>query len=186
MALYFCAGTTPPEMVRKCLSDSRTVLPEERHREAAFHGSTDGLEGPTQSAFLPPPPPTGPPRMLFHTKAACGQLPVKGQGFVGGAAGAEGDSPLCGWTPSSTRARVTFKKAFRSAGDPPTHLWSLSFAVKPGAGATRGAPVGNGKAGKDKATLSTRWAAPLRNHAKGFPKPLAQPLRFRISGLGLV
>lgn len=106
---------------------------------------------------------------------------------MGGAAGAGGGvSPLCGWTPSSTRARVTFKKAFRSAGGPPTHLWSLSFAVVPGARGNPGARVGNGKAGKDKAALGTRWAAPLRNHATGFPKPLAQPLRFRISGLGPV
>lgn len=156
-------------------------------REVTCQDSTEGLGGPTQSAFLlpPPPPPTGPPQMIVHTKAA-GQLPVKGQSFVGGAAGAEGDSPLCGWTPSSTRARVTFKKAFGSAGDPPAHLWSLSFAVMPGAGATRGARVENGKAEKGKAALSTRWAAPLRNHTKGFPKPLAQPLRFRTSGLGLV
>lgn len=62
----------------------------------------------------------------------------------------------------------------------------LVLQLCPEPGATRGARVGNGKAGKDKAALGTRWAAPLRNHATGFPKPLAQPLRFRISGLGPV
>lgn len=56
------------------------MFPEEGHslpiREVTCHGSREGLGRSPQSAFLPPSPLAGPPRMLVHTKVACVQLPV--------------------------------------------------------------------------------------------------------------
>lgn len=65
--------------------------------------------------------------MLVYTKANPLASCTKGQGCVGGAQGAEEkqdglESPLLGWELSSMQARVTFKKAFRFAGDKITHL----------------------------------------------------------------
>lgn len=61
-------------------------------------------------------PPASPSNRLTPNassyKGGRGQLPVKGQGFVGGAAGAEGEGPLCGWTPSSTWPKSPLRKHF--------------------------------------------------------------------------
>lgn len=119
--------------------------------------------------------------MLVHTKVASASFLLRDRASWEGPQGLRGTAlPVGGRRLPPLRKHFVLQVArLHTCGH-------LVLQLCPEPGGTRGARVGNGKAGNDKAALSTRWAAPLRNHAMGFPKPLAQPLRFRISGLGLV